>query len=55
VSNEGPRVLPSVTGSAGAVPPAGSAVGPAPFVLGVDGHAVAWTEGHGRALAWLPA
>ncbi len=55
VSNEGPRVLPAVTGSAGAVPPAGSVVGPAPFVLGLDGRAVAWTEGHGRALAWLPA
>jgi hypothetical protein len=30
-------------------------VGPAPFVLGLDGRAVAWAEGHGRALAWLPA
>ncbi|HEX6249102.1 MAG TPA: DUF2332 domain-containing protein [Nocardioidaceae bacterium] len=45
VSNEGPQVLPSV-----AVPgraPAGM------FVLGVDGRAVAWAHGHGRALSWL--
>ena len=53
VSNEGPQVLPPGT----AVPPSeavpGPAVGPAPFVLALDGRAVALTEGHGRALTWL--
>ena len=50
VSNEGPRVLPEVVR---ADPPAGSAVGAAPFVLALDGEQVAWSEGHGRALRWL--
>ena len=50
VSNEGPRVLPDLVR---ADPPAGSAVGPAPFVLALDGEQVAWSEGHGRALHWL--
>jgi hypothetical protein len=52
VSNEGPRVLPRV---ADTLPPdavTGSGVGPASFVLGLDGRAVAFTEGHGRALTW---
>ena len=52
VGNEGPRVLPAVAATAPEGPPAGAAVGPAPFVLGLDGWAVAWTEGHGRALHW---
>jgi hypothetical protein len=51
VSNESPRVLPDVAATAGE-PPADPALG-APFVLGLDGRAVAWTQGHGRALAWL--
>jgi hypothetical protein len=50
VSNEGPRVLPDLVR---ADPPAGSAVGTAPFVLALDGEQVAWAEGHGRALHWL--
>jgi len=46
VSNEGPRVLPSVTAS-------GPPLGPEPtFVLGVDGQMVARTHGHGRSLSW---
>ena len=53
VSNEGPRVLPTVAATlpANAVPP--SMVGPAPFVLGLDGRAVAFTEGHGRAISFV--
>ena len=53
VSNEGPRVLPTVAATlpGDAVPP--SAVGPAPFVLGLDGRAVAFTEGHGRAISFV--
>ncbi len=47
VSNEGPKVLPGLTVSAGLPPPAGR------FVLGVDGRAVAWTHGHGATLDWL--
>ena len=50
VSNEGPRVLPRIEAPA---TPEGSAVGTAPFVLGLDGRAVALTEGHGRAIRWL--
>jgi hypothetical protein len=49
VSNEGPRVLPDVTATAGREVPR------ARFVLGVDGRAVAFTHGHGRSLTWLPA
>lgn len=45
LSNEGPQVLPGVTGDA--APPSGS------FVLGVDGRAVAHTHGHGRSITWL--
>ena len=44
VSNEGPRVLPEVTGTTEV--PAGR------FVMGVDGRPVALTHGHGRSLAW---
>ncbi len=53
VSNEGPLVLPGITATANGGPPAGSVVGPAPFVLALDGRAVAWTEGHGRSVRWL--
>lgn len=49
VSNESGRVLPRVTATAGPSPDPASL----PFVLGVDGRAVAWTHGHGRAMAWL--
>jgi hypothetical protein len=49
VSNEGPRVV-AVEGVPEDLPPFG-----APFVLALDGRFVAWTEGHGRALAWPPA
>ena len=45
LSNEGPDVLPAVTGT-GPAPPPGS------FVLGLDARAVAWTHGHGRTLTW---
>ena len=57
-----PWTLGQQRGAAGAAPgdrrPAGEAVpgpavGPAPFVLALDGRAVALTEGHGRALTWL--
>jgi hypothetical protein len=48
VSNEGPAVLPSVTATAPR-----AADGPASFVLGVDGRAVAWTHGHGRTMTWF--
>lgn len=49
VSNEGQRVLPRI-----------AATGPAHvedehgFVLGIDGRAVARTQGHGRSLLWHP-
>jgi hypothetical protein len=46
VSNEGPSVVPGVE-------PRG-AVLPGDFLLAVDGRHVAWTQGHGRALRWLP-
>ncbi len=48
VSNEGPAVVPGVSDDA-EHRPAG-----APFVLALDGSAVAWTEGHGRELWWMP-
>lgn len=47
VSNEDPRVLPSVLDGAPPLPDE-----PA-MVLGVDGRAVAWAHQHGRSLAWL--
>ena len=47
VSNEGPRVLPSVTATTPQPVPAGR------FVIGVDGRAVAFAHGHGRSLDWL--
>lgn len=45
VSNEGPEVLPRVTGTA--------AVPDGRFALGLDGAAVGWTHGHGHELGWL--
>ena len=48
VSNEGPRVLTEVT-----APGLGDPPGPAQFVLGLDGRAVAWAHGHGAAMTWL--
>lgn len=50
VSNEAPGVLPSVTGTA--APAAGPAAEPLPFVLGLDGRALARTHGHGTAMQW---
>jgi hypothetical protein len=48
VSNEGPRVLTEVT-----APGLGDPPGPAQFLLGLDGRAVAWAHGHGAAMTWL--
>jgi hypothetical protein len=48
VSNEGPQAVPGIAETARSDPPSGTA----PFLLAVDGRAVAWTEGHGRALWW---
>ena len=45
VSNEAPAVLPGIT--------AGHQVPVGRFVLGLDGRAVAFTHGHGRAIEWL--
>lgn len=47
VSNEGKRVLPSVTASGPPIPDEHPT-----FVLGIDGRMVAQTHGHGRALRW---
>lgn len=48
VSNEGPNVLPRISRS---MPE--SRQRSTRFVLGVDGHAVALTHGHGRTMEWL--
>jgi hypothetical protein len=48
VSNEGPLVLPEVT-----APGLGDPPGPAQFVLGLDGRALAWAHGHGASVTWL--
>jgi hypothetical protein len=48
LSNEGPRVLPRITESGPGAPDDGH-----PFVLGLDGQAVAWTHGHGSAMTVL--
>lgn len=48
LSNEGPRVLPEVTGTGPPMP-----ADRHDFVLGVDGRTVAWAHGHGRRLTWL--
>ncbi|MBS2937622.1 DUF2332 domain-containing protein [Nocardioides sp. J2M5] len=45
VSNEGPRVLPGVTG--------GRAVPTGRFVTALDGVPLAWSHGHGHSLAWV--
>lgn len=47
VSNEGKRVLPSVTATGPPIPDEHPT-----FVLGIDGRMVAQTHGHGRALRW---
>ncbi|MCR1784562.1 DUF2332 domain-containing protein [Nocardioides carbamazepini] len=47
VSNEGKRVLPSVTATGPPIPEEHPT-----FVLGIDGRMVAQTHGHGRALRW---
>lgn len=49
VSNESPKVLPDVAATA---PDPDGADRP-PFVLGVDGRAVAWTHGHGASMQVL--
>jgi hypothetical protein len=49
VSNEGPKILPEVHDTGPTMPD-----GAARLVLGIDGRAVAWTDGHGRAMTWLP-
>jgi hypothetical protein len=53
VSNEGPRVLPQVTATAGQHPAEGGDDPALSLVLGVDGRMVARTQGHGRSLRWL--
>lgn len=50
VSNEGKRVLPSVTATGPAIPEEKQT-----FVLGFDGRALAHTHGHGRSMRWLDA
>ncbi|WP_109508600.1 DUF2332 domain-containing protein [Nocardioides speluncae] len=46
VSNESPLVLPELR-------PPGESMHPR-FVLALDGRPLAWTEGHGGAMTWLP-
>ena len=48
VSNEGARVLPSVAASATTEPPPVT-----PFLLGLDGRALAWTDGHTGDVWWM--
>lgn len=45
ISNEGPQVLPGITGDL--------AVPQGRFVMGLDGRPVAFTHGHGHAIDWL--
>ncbi len=52
VSNEAPRLRPG--GRATAPDPPAPPVPPM-FVLGIDGRAVAWTDGHGRSMTWFGA
>lgn len=47
VSNEARRVLPDVAATWPEPAPSGR------FVLGIDGQARAWTQGHGRSMTWL--
>jgi hypothetical protein len=49
VSNEGPDAVPGMSTTVSSHPPTVRA----PFLLAVDGRAVGWTEGHGRALWWM--
>lgn len=48
VSNEGARVLPSVAATATTDPPPVT-----PFLLALDGRALAWTDGHTGDLWWM--
>jgi hypothetical protein len=48
VSNEGKRVLPSITATGPEIP-----ADKQTFVLGLDGQALAHTHGHGRFMRWL--
>lgn len=48
VSNEGKSVLPDITASGPEV-----LADLATFVLGLDGHALAWTHGHGASMTWV--
>ena len=48
ISNEGPQVLWEVGAGRLGQPP-----GPAQFVVGLDGRALAWAHGHGTNLTWL--
>ena len=47
VSNEGKRVLPSITHTGPPIPQDHPT-----FVLGIDGRMVGRTHGHGRSLTW---
>jgi hypothetical protein len=49
VSNEGPKVLADVYATGPPMPDELTRL-----VLGIDGRAAAWTDGHGRAMTWLP-
>lgn len=49
VSNEAPQILPRLAATATPRPP-----GSRGFLLALDGHAVAWTHGHGASMTWLP-
>lgn len=53
VSNEGPDVVPGLVATTHTEPSTGTLLGSAPFLLGLDGRAVAWTQGHGRAMRWI--
>ena len=48
ISNEGPSVVPGLADTATTEPPADAGL----FLLGLDGRAVGWTQGHGRRLWW---
>lgn len=48
VSNEGKRVIESITATGPAIPEEKQT-----FVLGLDGQALAHTHGHGRSMRWL--
>jgi len=50
VSNEGKRVIPSITATGPAIPEDKQT-----FVLGLDARAVAHTHGHGRSMRWVGA